>query len=171
MLLPSLLTESSLRNKVGFLFSSFLTCSWQTRAGLLQQEPQHLVRDFSAPRKTTCFHPSYPLGKLWLHPGNWSSVSIQWSRNLPRNMLSTWPCQWPEESCESTSTSIPWALALINAREWCFLGSEYRPSDSKTTTLGCASLSPVPGQSVLLVLKNTLHSGQEEDGLRPANVK
>lgn len=78
------LTESSLRSKVLFLFSSFLACSWQTRTGLLQQKPQHFVKDFSAPRKTTYFHPSHPLDEFWLHPENWSSVSIQGSRNLPR---------------------------------------------------------------------------------------
>lgn len=67
----------SLCSKVLFLFSCFLACSW----------PQHFVKDFSAPRETTYFHPSYPQGKLWLHPGNWSSVSIQWSKNLPRTCL------------------------------------------------------------------------------------
>ncbi|KAM6072814.1 uncharacterized protein LJ206_010778 [Theristicus caerulescens] len=31
---------------------------------LVQQEPQHLVEDFSAPRETTYFHPPYPLGSF-----------------------------------------------------------------------------------------------------------
>lgn len=58
-----------------------------------------------------------------------------------QNMPSAWPHQWPEKSCESTSTLNPWALALINAKEWCFLGSEYRPSNFKAGTLGCAQYS------------------------------
>lgn len=46
-----------------------------------------LCERFLSSKENHLFPPSYPLGKLWLCAGNCSSVSMHWSRNLPRTSL------------------------------------------------------------------------------------
>lgn len=62
MLLSSLSAESSLYSKVLFLLSELLSLFMANQSwSLVQQEPQHFVGDFSAPRETTYFYLPHPL--------------------------------------------------------------------------------------------------------------